>query len=407
MYNSIRLRMLQYLIERGYIMNVVVVGLGYVGFATAVLLAQKHRVTAIDIDSVKVDAINHKVCPFTDPEMVSYMMTQSLNLQGFVADPKHFINQDIIFIATPTHYDTEKNYFDTSIVESVIKDILNVNRQAIIVIKSTVPVGFTQSIQKLMNYDAIIFSPEFLREGKALYDLLHPSRIIVGSKSRQGKLIADVLSSCASKHPIEILLTDSSEAEAIKLFSNTYLAMRISFFNELDSYAERRGMNTKEIIEGVSLDPRIGKGYNNPSFGYGGYCLPKDTKQLLANYQQVPQDIIKAIVDANHTRKAHIAEMIMAKKPEVIGVFRLAMKLDSDNFRESAVVDIIDQLKMHDVKIIIFEPSAHGNVYDGCPIIPSFSDFVSRSDLIIANRRDYQLLPYMDKVYTRDVFHRD
>jgi UDPglucose 6-dehydrogenase len=388
-------------------MNIAVVGLGYVGFATAVLLAQKHRVTALDIDSNKIDAINHRACPFTDPEMVSYLMTKQLNIQGYIANSSYYVNQDIIIIATPTHYDTEKNYFDTSIVESVIKDILAMNRQTIIVIKSTVPVGFTQSIQKLMNYDSIIFSPEFLREGKALYDLLYPSRIIVGSKSRQGELIANVLSSCASKQPIDVLLTDASEAEAIKLFSNTYLAMRIAFFNELDSYAELREMNTKEIIEGVSLDPRIGKGYNNPSFGYGGYCLPKDTKQLLANYQQVPQDIIKAIVDANHTRKVHITEMIMSKKPRVVGVYRLAMKLDSDNYRESAIVDIIHHLKEHNIEIIIFEPSAHENLYEGCLVIASFSDFASKSDLIIANRMDNQLISYADKVYTRDVYRRD
>jgi UDPglucose 6-dehydrogenase len=387
-------------------MRIAVVGLGYVGLSLAVLLSQKHEVTAIDIDPDKINRIIKKSSPIDDIEISSFLSTKQLDLKAVLSEFANFESQELIIIATPTHYDPSKNYFDTSIVENVIHSIIASNNNCLIVIKSTVPVGFTERIKVELSYEDIIFSPEFLREGKALYDNLYPSRIVVGGHTDKALMFGDLLKSCSLNHA-KVLYTNSTEAEAIKLFSNTYLAMRIAFFNELDSYSEIRQLSTKNIIEGVCLDQRIGHYYNNPSFGYGGYCLPKDTKQLLANYRDVPQNLMRAIVDANQTRKNHIATMIINKIPKSVGIYRLTMKLDSDNFRESAVLNIIATLKNEAINVVIYEPLIPNTYIYDCLVINDFDTFIAQSDIIVANRMNDQLSSYASKIYTRDIFYKD
>lgn len=387
-------------------MKIAVVGLGYVGLSLAILLSQKQEVTAIDIDPDKINRIMKKISPIDDVDISEFLSTKQLNLKVVLPESAQYESQELIIIATPTHYDPAKNYFDTSIVETVIRSIVAVNKECLIVIKSTVPVGFTERIKTELSYENIIFSPEFLREGKALYDNLYPSRIVVGGHTTKAHMFGNLLKSC-TLNDAKIVYTHSTEAEAIKLFSNTYLAMRIAFFNELDSYSEIRQLSTKDIIDGVCLDQRIGHYYNNPSFGYGGYCLPKDTKQLLANYHDVPQNLMHAIVDANQTRKNHIATMIMSKAPKTVGIFRLTMKHDSDNFRESAVLHIIETLKNNLINVVIYEPLiASTHIYD-CLVMNDFKIFADQSDIIVANRMNDILLPYAYKIYSRDIFYKD
>lgn len=385
-------------------MKIAVAGLGYVGISMAVLLSRKYNVMAIDIDHAKVASINNGISPIRDAEISRYLKNEKLNLQATTHADEAFKEADYIIIATPTNYDPNSNKFDTSSVDSVITKALEVNRNATIIIKSTIPVGFTEACKKRYNHAAIIFSPEFLREGQALHDNLHPSRIIVGDLGEIGKTFAHILASCAlDQHP-PILLTDSNEAEAIKLFSNTYLAMRIAYFNELDSYAESHDLNSKRIIEGVSLDPRIGMHYNNPSFGYGGYCLPKDTKQLLANYQDIPNELIGAIVKSNQTRKNFITTSVIARKPSTVGIYRLIMKNGSDNFRDSSVLDIIKNLQEQNINVIIYEPTLHADSFMSARLLNDLNIFISSSDIIIANRTSPELEIASDKLYTRDVF---
>ncbi|HEA3288734.1 TPA: nucleotide sugar dehydrogenase [Pasteurella multocida] len=387
--------------------KITIAGAGYVGLSNAVLLAQHHNVILLDIDQNKVDLINNKKSPITDKEIEDFLQNKSLTMMATTDKEVALKNADFVIIATPTDYNTETGYFNTSTVEAVIEQTLSINPQATIIIKSTIPVGFTENMREKFNTPNLIFSPEFLREGKALYDNLYPSRIIVGSTSYQAKVFADMLTQCARKKDVTVLFTHNTEAEAVKLFANTYLAMRVAFFNELDTYASLHHLNTKDIINGISTDPRIGTHYNNPSFGYGGYCLPKDTKQLLANYADVPQNLIEAIVKSNETRKRFITHDVLNKKPKTVGIYRLITKSGSDNFRASAILDIMPHLKENGVEIVIYEPTLNQQAFEDYPVINQLSEFINRSDVILANRSEPDLNQCSHKIYTRDIFGGD
>ena len=388
-------------------MKIAVAGTGYVGLSLATLLSQNNEVYALDVIPEKVDKINKRISPIQDKEIEEFFRTKDLNLKATLDYKEAFKGAKFIIISTPTNYDDEKNYFDTSSVEDIIQKVISMKFNTTMVVKSTIPVGFIKSMKEKYNIDNIMFSPEFLREGRALYDDLYPSRIIVGEKSERAKEFAELLKNASLRQDVPVKFMESTEAEAVKLFANTYLALRVAYFNELDTYAEIKGLNTKDIIEGVCLDPRIGTHYNNPSFGYGGYCLPKDTKQLLANYDNVPQNLIRAIVRSNRTRKKHITEMIMRRNPEIVGIYRLTMKSGSDNFRASAIQEIIERLKLEGVDVIIYEPTLKLDEFNNCKVINDFNKFSEVSDIILANRFEDILSNVKEKVYTRDLYFRD
>lgn len=389
-------------------MKIAVAGTGYVGLSLATLLSQNNEVIALDIIPEKVEMINNRISPIKDEYIEKYFKEKELNLKATLDYKEALRDAEYIIISTPTNYDEEKNYFDTSSVEDIIKKVIEVgNKNTTMVVKSTIPVGFIKNVKEKYNIDNIFFSPEFLREGKALYDNLYPSRIIVGEKSKRAEIFAKLLLDSAEKKEVNVLYMNSTEAEAVKLFANTYLALRVAYFNELDTYAEIKGLNAKDIIDGVCLDPRIGNHYNNPSFGYGGYCLPKDTKQLLANYKDVPQNLIQAIVTANSTRKEFITEEVLSKKPEVVGIYRLTMKSGSDNFRSSAIQDIIKNLRANNIKVIIYEPTLNKEEFDGFKVVNDINEFKNTSSIILANRQEELLNDVKEKVYTRDLYTRD